>query len=530
MANFSLEPLQVTSRKDAFISYSRGDSLNFAIKLQEKLTEKGFKVWFDKQDIAPSVDWQEAIYRGIESADNFIFIIATKSVKSPYCGLEIERAIKYNKRLIPLVHLEPHECWELIPPDLSKINYIWFREDQDNWDESFNRLLSSLDQHKDYLELHTDLLLQALEWEKNQKQTNYLLIGEERNKAQAWLKQKFSEEFPIIPTDLHCEFISESLKNANNLMTQVFLAFSEQDEEIKEKIRKILLREGLTIWTNKTDIKAGKKFQEAIKKGIEGADNFIYLISSSSLKSEYCQQELDLAFSYNKRIIPLLIESLEPDLIPSSLRGLQFIDFTADYTSSVSKILGQLKKEPSYYEKQKILLVKALKWASQNQNRSLLLRGYNLQQFEAWLKVAQKREDYPPLALQEEFITASQNKSEETSLDVFISYSRADSDLARKINDELQEVGKTTWFDQESIATGDDFKVEIERGIKNSDNFVFIISPKSVNSPYCVEEVEYAQKLNKRFITILYRKLSEEDKKNLPPALGTCNLKKYHLN
>jgi len=144
---------------DAFISYSRGDSLNFASFLQEKLTEKGFKVWFDKQDIAPSVDWQETIYRGIESAHNFIFIIAPKSVKSPYCGLEIDRAIKYNKRLIPLVHVEPQDCWDLIPPALSQINYIWFREDQDNWDESFKKLLSSLNQHKDYIELQTGVLI-----------------------------------------------------------------------------------------------------------------------------------------------------------------------------------------------------------------------------------------------------------------------------------------------------------------------------------------------------------------------------------
>jgi hypothetical protein len=100
---------------------------------------------------------------------------------------------------------------------------------------------------------------------------------------------------------------------------------------------------------------------------------------------------------------------------------------------------------------------------------------------------------------------------------VFISYSRTDSDLARKINDALQFQGKTTWFDQESIAAGTDFQQEIYRGIENSDNFLFIISPSSVNSPYCGDEVEYAQQLNKRFVTILYRDVNLE---NLHPALA----------
>jgi hypothetical protein len=162
-----------------------------------------------------------------------------------------------------------------------------------------------------------------------------------------------------------------------------------------------------------------------------------------------------------------------------------------------------------------------LKWKEQNENPSLLLRGYNLQQFDAWLKIAQQRKDYPPLPLQKDFITASLNKTEESSLEVFISYSRSDSDLARKINEQLQELGKTTWFDQESIATGTDFQEEIYRGIENSDNFLFIISPKSVNSPYCEKEVEYAQKLNKRFVTILHRPLSEEDKRKQPSALAS---------
>lgn len=78
------------------------------------------------------------------------------------------------------------------------------------------------------------------------------------------MKRKFTEQSPCIPTDLQCEFISESAKNANNLMTQVFLSSSEKDEEIKTKIRKSLIREGFTIWTNKTDIKTGTAFSEAI--------------------------------------------------------------------------------------------------------------------------------------------------------------------------------------------------------------------------------------------------------------------------
>ncbi|MGH2413220.1 MAG: toll/interleukin-1 receptor domain-containing protein, partial [Microcystaceae cyanobacterium] len=294
---------------DAFISYGRADSKAFATKLSERLTAIGLNVWFDQEDIEDTVKWQKAIDRGIETTHNFIFIVAPHAVKSPYCLQEIELAVKYHKRLIPLLYIESKDCWAQLHPAIGEIQFIPFQEGSNNFEVSFNRLVSSIHKQEDYVYQHTKFLIQALEWEKNQKQTNYLLIGEERQEAEDWLKRRLDGQFPCIPTDLHCEFIGESTKNANNLMAQVFLASSDKDEAIKEKIRKTLMREGLTIWTNKTDIKTGSAFQQEINQGIEGADNFVYLMSTDSLESEYCQQELAQALANNKRIIPLLIEA-----------------------------------------------------------------------------------------------------------------------------------------------------------------------------------------------------------------------------
>ncbi|NCR74313.1 MAG: TIR domain-containing protein [Microcystis aeruginosa K13-06] len=535
---------------DVFISYGRADSKALAIKLNQRLAAEGLNVWFDQEDIPLAVDYQEQINDGIERTHNFIFIIAPHSVNSPYCLKEINLAIKYNKRIIPLLHVEQisQETWRQRNPDkteadwqeyqaegrdssfpnmhpvISKINWIYFREEIDDFESSFAGLIGAIHQHKNYVEKHSIFLVKALNWSRNHKQTNYLLIGEERQAAEKWLKHRFTEEQPpCLPTDLHCEFISESSKNANNLMTQVFLSSSEKVNVIKEKIGKTLMREGFTIWTNQTDIKTGTAFEEEINKGIEGADNFVYLISPEALQSSYCYLELAHAFATNKRIIPLLIEKTDIELIPSQLQKLQFIDLTEyedreKYRSSIDKLLKELNRDAAYHESHKVLLVKALKWQQQTHNPSVLLRGYNLQHFEAWLKVAKQRTESPPLPLQEEFITASLNQPKASSLEVFISYSRADSDLARRLNESLISLGKLTWFDQESIASGEDFRREIYQGIEISDNFVFIISPKSINSPYCSDEVEYAQKLNKRIIPILHQKVAAKD---LPAALAS---------
>jgi hypothetical protein len=99
---------------DAFISYGRADSLAFGRKLYEQLLKVGFKIWFDQNDIPLGVDFQNQIDDGIEKAHNFLFIIAPHSVNSPYCLKEIELAIKRNKRIIPLLHVEQisRETWQ----------------------------------------------------------------------------------------------------------------------------------------------------------------------------------------------------------------------------------------------------------------------------------------------------------------------------------------------------------------------------------------------------------------------------------
>ncbi|WP_204151648.1 TIR domain-containing protein [Leptolyngbya sp. CCY15150] len=544
--------------QDIFISYGRRDSLEFASRLNRQLIDRGFTVWFDYDDIPLGVDYQKQIDDGIERADNVLFIISPHSINSPYCGLELELALKRHKRIIPLLHVERisyetwkernpggteqewdeyqakglHDHFQNMHPILRKINWIYAREGQDNFEAALAGLLDICDRHKDYVHQHTLLLDKALEWERHQKRSPYLLIGEERLQAEDWLNVRFKDsQPPCLPTPLHCEFITESRKNAENLMTDVFFAYADEDRGAAGQIRNSLWREGFTVWMNTTDIQAGREFQQVIDSGIEEADNVVYLLSLDSVRSPYCQHELDYALSLNKRIIPLLAEAVPLEQIPLTLRNLHYIDLTdnvkdSDYEQDESQLLQVLRQDAAYHETHKVLVTKALKWKRQNHNPALLLRGYNLHEAEAWYKLARQHVTHPSISIQETFIEESRRQPPGLSLDVFISYSRADSGFARKLNNALQLQGKRTWFDQESIAVGTaDFQQEIYQGIESADIFLFILSPRSVKSPYCADEVEYAAKLNKRFVTVLHQSI---DSSTLHPELAKVQWLDFH--
>jgi WD40 repeat protein len=535
--------------QDAFISYGRADSKAFAAKLNDRLVAEGLEVWFDFEDIPLGVDYQKQIDDGIDQADNFLFIISPHAINSPYCGLEIQRALRRQKRIIPLLHVEEisrdiwqaryptgtDEDWQVyteagkhssfanMDPAIAKINWVYFRDGIDDFEEALQGLLTIFQRQRDYVHRHTVLLSQALDWEQHQKQARYLLIGEERQQAETWLMTPFKDEQPPCrPTDLHCEFITESTKNANNLMSQVFLAHAETDHDFRDQLRRELNRSNITVWSNKTDIQTGADFKQAIQAGIEEADNVVYLLSPDALQSNICQQEVAFAQKLNKRIIPLLVKPIDLAKIPNSQRSLQFINFADNTTveqhdNDIAKLLRVLRTEADYYNEHKLMLTKALKWERQHRNPSILLRGYNLRRAAAWLKVAQAHPSHGPLSFQTTFIHESLRQPPAQSLDVFISYSRSDSEFARRLNDALQVQGKTTWFDQESIASGADFQKEIYRGIATADNFLFVLSPRAVKSPYCADEVAYAASLNKRFVPLLYQSVNTQD---LPPELA----------
>ncbi|WP_020528397.1 TIR domain-containing protein [Flexithrix dorotheae] len=508
---------------DVFISYGRRHSKGFATKLHNALVKENFNVWFDQNDIPLGVDFQEQINDGISKAHNFVFIISPHSIRSEYCLREIELAVKLNKRIIPLLHVDPVNEMENIHPAIAKINWVYIREEADEnlehsrWKQiddfyaSFQGLIQLIGNHAEYVEKHTRLLSKALEWDKNKRDTKFLLVGKERQEAEKWLAREFKKgQPPCIPTDLHCEYICESKKNGENLMTEAFIAYSAENKEIKDQISKALARFGITTWLHNKDIKSGQNFDKAILEGIIQADNFLFFITKESIVSEYCIKELEYAQNFNKRIIPLLIEEIEEDVIPKKISQLQYINFCEtnpqEFQAGVQALIIELNKEKGYFQKHKRYLSQAIKWEEQGKNESMLLRGYNLQDAETWLEIGKRREDYQPTKIHDLFISTSGSKRLQLSNEVFISYSRADGDFARKLNEALQIQGKTTWFDQESIASGSDFQTEIFHGIESSDNFLFIISPDSVKSPYCADEVEYAHRLNKRFVTINHRK------------------------
>lgn len=88
---------------------------------------------------------------------------------------------------------------------------------------------------------------------------------------------------------------------------------------------------------------------------------------------------------------------------------------------------------------------------------------------------------------------------------VFLSYSRKDSSIMRRVRDDLRANGLTVWTDEGIEPGSDSWKMNIESAIKEAGCLVAILSPDSVDSRWVRAELDYAEAQRKKVYLILAR-------------------------
>ena len=110
--------------------------------------------------------------------------------------------------------------------------------------------------------------------------------------------------------------------------------------------------------------------------------------------------------------------------------------------------------------------------------------------------------------------------AEDGEATVFISYSRKDMAFVDRLDAGLQARGVRTLVDRAAIEIGEPWRARLEDLIRRAETIVFVLSPDSIGSPVCAEEVAYGRRLGKRFIPVVARRV---DNPNVPEALSELN-------
>jgi WD40 repeat protein len=167
-----------------------------------------------------------------------------------------------------------------------------------------------------------------------------------------------------------------------------FISYARRppDREFVDWLSRELASRGKQIWLDRSNIEPAADWRARIRRGIELANAFIFVISPDSAASVECMAELSTAIANHKRIIPVVLSHVPPDDLPASLTAPNWIDFQppADRAAEVNQVIEALNADLEWRDDSTRLATRARDWEANGKNRSFLLRGADLKAAEAW--------------------------------------------------------------------------------------------------------------------------------------------------
>lgn len=196
-------------------------------------------------------------------------------------------------------------------------------------------------------------------------------------------------------------------------MTSLFISYSRKDTDCARRLTEAFKAQEFDFWIDWESIPLSVDWWNEVKKGIEQAGVFLFLVSPDSIRSRVCRQEIDHALKNGKRLIPIVVRDVKVEDTPTVLSHLNwiFIRENDDFDAAFSKLVTAIKTDYEWVRAHRGLQVKALEWDRSKRDKSFLLRGTELQLAEFQLATNTSKEPHPT-DLQKEYIAQSRRSAD----------------------------------------------------------------------------------------------------------------------
>ncbi|MFL7892219.1 MAG: toll/interleukin-1 receptor domain-containing protein [Anaerolineales bacterium] len=191
-------------------------------------------------------------------------------------------------------------------------------------------------------------------------------------------------------------------------MSDVFISYSRKDIAFARLLNKALEESELDTWIDWQDIPPSADWLAEVYEAIEAADTFIFVISADSVGSDICQLEIAHAEKNNKRLVPIVVNEVDPGSVHPTLAALNWIFFNEGdpFQPAVQALIEAIQTDQVWVKQHTRLQIRALDWERHEWEKGYLLHGGDLVQAETWLAQAAEK-DPRPTALQTQYILAS---------------------------------------------------------------------------------------------------------------------------
>src|ERR1700728_2723762 len=189
--------------------------------------------------------------------------------------------------------------------------------------------------------------------------------------------------------------------------TKIFISYSRVDLEFAKRIVAALEERRFELLIDVSGIEPSEKWWQRIKQMITQADTVVFVLSPEAVASKVCGEEVELAASLNKRLVPIVWRRVGESDVPKALRELNwiFFDDAQRFDQGIVQLVKALETDIHWIRRHTQFTEFAQRWhaAGRPGPGGLMLRPPLLIEAEALL-IALRPRDAPDPALLREFV------------------------------------------------------------------------------------------------------------------------------
>ena len=193
---------------------------------------------------------------------------------------------------------------------------------------------------------------------------------------------------------------------------RVFVSYARRDLNFAKRLVAALETRGIDVLIDERDLPLAVEFQQELLGFIRQADSIVFVVSPASISSSWCAWEVEQVGLLNKRLAPVVLETVPDDRVPASIRKINYVYFTgrwaegAGFEQQSDALARALKTDVPWIKEHTRLGELARRWAEGGSGRGRLLWGDELKLAESWS--SRQPLDAPPLTeLHRKFILSS---------------------------------------------------------------------------------------------------------------------------
>ncbi len=125
---------------------------------------------------------------------------------------------------------------------------------------------------------------------------------------------------------------------------RLFISYAHEDIEHVKALVEIFNAAQHECWYDKR-LTISRDWQQQLAEEIMACDAFVYVLTTYSIGSEWCQWEFEQATQYAKPVIGVLLQDSARPVIPPALKKRQYADFTRGMQGlEVARLIADLDK------------------------------------------------------------------------------------------------------------------------------------------------------------------------------------------